>query len=121
VSCIRDWCPNCGETGWACTCRAKEPEQANPVKDSELLMREFYLSRYYDPKAARPADNVKAAIEFAIEAAGVADLQLQLKNATDLMEEVALAIGDDWPLYTKALLAASAKARAALASSRGGE
>jgi flagellin-like hook-associated protein FlgL len=35
--------------------------------DAERLMREFYLSASYDPKAKRPADNVKAAIAFAIE------------------------------------------------------
>jgi hypothetical protein len=31
------------------------------------LMQEFYLSKYYEPKAARPADNVQAAIEFTLD------------------------------------------------------
>jgi hypothetical protein len=31
------------------------------------LMQEFYLSRYYEPKAERPADNVQAAIEFTLD------------------------------------------------------
>lgn len=34
----------------------------------ERLMREFYVSSAYDPKAARPADVVKAAIKFALTA-----------------------------------------------------
>jgi hypothetical protein len=31
------------------------------------LMQEFYLSRYYDPQAKRPADNVQAAIQFVLD------------------------------------------------------
>lgn len=37
-------------------------------EDADRLMQEFYLSRDYDPKAARPADTVKAAIAFALRA-----------------------------------------------------
>lgn len=44
--------------------------QAHPSDSrAERLMREFYLSSAYDPKAARPADTVRAAIEFALSAA----------------------------------------------------
>jgi hypothetical protein len=32
--------------------------------DPSRVMEEFYLSPYYEPSAARPADNVQAAIEF---------------------------------------------------------
>ena len=35
--------------------------------DPERIMQEFYLSRYYESKAEKPADNVKAAIEFTID------------------------------------------------------
>jgi hypothetical protein len=35
--------------------------------DPSRIMQEFYLSRYYEPKAERPADNVQAAIEFTID------------------------------------------------------
>lgn len=31
------------------------------------LMQEFYLSRYYEPKPERPADNIQAAIEFTLD------------------------------------------------------
>jgi hypothetical protein len=35
--------------------------------DPSRITQEFYLSRYYEPKAERPADNVQAAIEFTID------------------------------------------------------
>jgi hypothetical protein len=35
--------------------------------DPARIMREFYVSRYYEPKAERPADNVQAAIEFTLD------------------------------------------------------
>lgn len=31
------------------------------------LMQKFYASRYYQPKPARPADNVQAAIQFTLD------------------------------------------------------
>ena len=43
------------------------PAQSD-VERAEQLMREFYVSRCYDPKAARNADTVKAAIAFTIAA-----------------------------------------------------
>lgn len=39
-----------------------------PAGMAERLMQEFYLSSAYDPKAARPADTVQAAIAFALAA-----------------------------------------------------
>ena len=41
------------------------------VERADRMMREFYVSPFYDPKAGRPADNVKAAIHFALTASGV--------------------------------------------------
>jgi hypothetical protein len=46
--------------------RATTPTAPVQDDDAERLMREFYLSASYDPKAKRPADNVKAAIAFAL-------------------------------------------------------
>jgi hypothetical protein len=54
--------------------------------DPSRIMQEFYCSRYYEPKAARPADNVQAAIEMALDRyAGprIADLELALGLALD--------------------------------------
>jgi hypothetical protein len=31
VTSIRDWCPDCNETGWACKCRTREPLPKAPV------------------------------------------------------------------------------------------
>jgi hypothetical protein len=47
--------------------RSDGPQKLGADDDAEWLMREFYLSPSYDPKAARPADNVKAAIQFTID------------------------------------------------------
>lgn len=35
--------------------------------DPSRIMRDFYLSQYYDPAAVRPADNVLAAMEYIID------------------------------------------------------
>lgn len=66
----------------------------------ERLMLDFYASKAYDPKAARPADTVKAAIGFTIGAMSVvtpdkkragrrAVLSLDPENV--LAEEIAIA------------------------------
>lgn len=49
---------------------SREPSpavSALPGFDPSRIMREFYLSRYYEPNAERAADNVQAAIEFTID------------------------------------------------------
>ena len=45
----------------------KSPD-AKATEVADRLMQDFYLSPAYDPKAARPADTVKAAIAFALAA-----------------------------------------------------
>ena len=35
--------------------------------DAFELMKEFYLSRYYEPNPDKPADNILACIEFVLE------------------------------------------------------
>ena len=44
------------------------------MKSAFDLMQEFYLSRYYEPKPERPADNVQAAIEFSLDQYAVPDM-----------------------------------------------
>jgi hypothetical protein len=50
---------------------AVEPVPVSPLRDgipsAFTLMQEFYLSRYYEPKVKRPADNIQAAIEFTLD------------------------------------------------------
>jgi hypothetical protein len=46
------------------------------VSESHKIMKAFYLSPSYDPNAARPADVVQAAIEFALAPTTPATLQV---------------------------------------------
>lgn len=40
----------------------------NPQKVAAFeLMKEFYVSRYWEPKPERPADNIQAAIKFTLD------------------------------------------------------
>ncbi|SFS42954.1 hypothetical protein [Brevundimonas viscosa] len=67
--------------------------------DADRLMQDFYLSADYDPKAARPADTVKAAIAFALRThptpatpAGdemlESDAAFALRHALDRLQQV---------------------------------
>lgn len=50
--------------------QARTPLKGDAVAmcvDAAQIMRDFYVSKYYEPKSARPADNVQAAIEFTLE------------------------------------------------------
>jgi hypothetical protein len=47
---------------------SRSGEGSEAVTDADRLMVDFYTSKFYDPKAARPADTVKAAIQFTLAA-----------------------------------------------------
>lgn len=51
--------------------------------DPSRVMQEFYLSRYYEPKAERPADNVRAVIEF-VHDTYIEPLEEERQRAFDL-------------------------------------
>lgn len=74
--------------------------QPIPTMDGEVgtafkLMQGFYLSRYYQPKPERPADNIRAAIEFTLDRlatsqreGGFSDLSLLVPDDIDLFRAI---------------------------------
>jgi len=68
-------------TAW--NTRTGEPDEGVERPNAFELMQEFYLSRYYEPKPERPADNIQAAIEFTLDRAA-----LQAMPDTALVERV---------------------------------
>jgi hypothetical protein len=88
------------ETVWKmieARCTRTPPTNTEAEGLAERLMREFYLSDSYDPNAARPADNVKAAIAFALSSPPEVEVE-RLRNLLCLADETLMNVIGSFPL-----------------------